>query len=79
MLETEEKHMHVQNREREAANLPDLDPPDPTRPATLTRTDFTFPTTVLAELGTDLKLRSRPSFPCHPHCRKRTGTPAIEA
>ncbi|KAK9217547.1 hypothetical protein WN943_006174 [Citrus x changshan-huyou] len=53
IFSTEEKHMHVQNREREAANLPDLDPPDPTRPATLTRTDFTFPTTVLAELGTE--------------------------
>ena len=52
--------------------------PNP-EPATLTRPYLPFLATVSAELGTNLKLRSRPSFPCHPRRRKATGTPAIEA
>ena len=52
---------------------PELEPTNVTRPYLL------FPATISAELGTNLKLRSRPSFPCHPRRRKTTGTPAIKA
>ena len=52
---------------------PDLEPTNVTRPY------LPILATVSTALGTNLKLRSRPPFPCHPHRRKPTGTLAIEA
>lgn len=68
--EKEKREAHGEREEKES---------DPTRPATVIRSDLPFRATVSVELGTDRKPLSRWSSPCRLCRRKASGKPPIEA
>ena len=68
--------MREKERERE---IDRVWPANPTRPATLTRTDLTIPATSPAKLGIDMKLERWRSNPRYHRRWKTTGTPPFEA
>ena len=68
--EKEKREAHREREEKES---------DPTRPATVIRSDLPFRATVSVELGTDQKPLSRWSSPCRLCRRKVSRKPPIEA